>query len=144
MTGPSYDPDDPREWLIRARSALAHARAKLPEVLFEDLCYSAQQAAEKALKAIFVSLKLPFPRTHNLDRLLALLARTGLHPPETAAKAGLLTPYATEIRYPGLSLVTTKEDYEEALIIAESVVLWAEDIVHKNIGGKRIIESDTP
>ena len=35
-------PDDPREWLGRARSNLAQARSKTPEVYPEDLCFAAQ------------------------------------------------------------------------------------------------------
>jgi len=42
-------PDDPREWLNRARSNLAQAREQLPGVYLEDLCFNAQQAAERPL-----------------------------------------------------------------------------------------------
>ena len=57
------DPTDPMEWLRRARSNLASAGAGrfLPEVLYEDLCLDAQQAAEKAIKAILVHRKTPTP-----------------------------------------------------------------------------------
>ena len=44
-------PDDPREWLNRAQSNLTQARARIPGVYLEDLCFAAQQAAEKAAKA---------------------------------------------------------------------------------------------
>ncbi len=45
-------PGDPAEWLRRARSNLHRARAyrQQPEVLYEDFCFDAQQAAEKAIK----------------------------------------------------------------------------------------------
>jgi hypothetical protein len=41
-------PDDPREWINRARSNLVRAQAMLPGVYLqvEDLCFDAQQAAE--------------------------------------------------------------------------------------------------
>ena len=32
-------PDDPEEWLSRARSNLAQAHARQPEVYLEDLCF---------------------------------------------------------------------------------------------------------
>lgn len=56
------DPTDPAEWLRRAHSNLARARAdrNSPEILYEDLCFDAQQAAEKAIKAVLV---------HRLDPL---------------------------------------------------------------------------
>ena len=35
-------PDDPRGWLNRARSNLVQARATLPGVYLDDLCFNAQ------------------------------------------------------------------------------------------------------
>jgi len=69
------DPTDPREWLRRARSSFALAKAGLPapEVLYEDLAFDAQQAAEKAIKGVLVSDGVEFPKTHALvERLSAL------------------------------------------------------------------------
>ena len=50
MTGKRRAPDNPVEWLLRARSSLSLACVKTEGVLYEDLCYQVQQAAEKALK----------------------------------------------------------------------------------------------
>ena len=71
-----YPPNDPREWLNRARSNLAHARAVSPEVFLEDLCFDAQQAAEKAIKAVFICRGEPFPYVHELKALLRKLEQT--------------------------------------------------------------------
>ena len=56
-------PDDPREWLNRARSSLTKARegAAFPEIYLEDLCFDSQQAAEKAIKAVLLHLGAGFP-----------------------------------------------------------------------------------
>lgn len=75
-------PDDPREWLNRARSNLLRAAQVVPGVYLEDLCYDAQQATEKALKAVFVHRGWAFPYTHNLTRLLAMLEQSGLQVPK--------------------------------------------------------------
>ena len=58
MPSKRFPPDDPREWLNRARSNLAKARSthRTPEIYLEDLCFDAQQAAEKAIKAILIHL----------------------------------------------------------------------------------------
>ena len=49
------DPTDPRVWLARAQSNLKLAQLGHQAGIFlEDLCFEAQQAAEKALKAICV------------------------------------------------------------------------------------------
>jgi len=47
-------PGSARDWLARAKSDLAIARSPLPDGAFlEDLCFHSQQAAEKALKAVY-------------------------------------------------------------------------------------------
>jgi HEPN domain-containing protein len=64
MPSQHRDPTNPQEWLRQARSNLARAKADrgLPEVLYEDLCFDAQQAAEKAVKALLVQRRVRFPR----------------------------------------------------------------------------------
>ena len=45
-------------WLKRARSNLERAKMGkvTQEILYEDLCFDAQQAVEKSLKAILIKL----------------------------------------------------------------------------------------
>jgi hypothetical protein len=52
--GKRFPPDDPRGWLNRARSNLAKAgiASETDVVYLEDLCFDAQQAAERAIKAV--------------------------------------------------------------------------------------------
>lgn len=45
-----------RDWMEQARGDLDHARADLAGGFYEWACFSAQQAAEKAVKAVFQSL----------------------------------------------------------------------------------------
>ena len=49
-----FPPTDPREWLRRAPSNLVHAPTVEDEVDLAELCFDAQQAAEKAIKAVFI------------------------------------------------------------------------------------------
>lgn len=56
-----FPPDDPREWLNRARSSLAIAKSRIPDVYLEDLCFKARQAAEKAIKAVMIKRGVDFP-----------------------------------------------------------------------------------
>jgi HEPN domain-containing protein len=60
MTEPPFEPDDYRRWLQMARGNLKLAAVRDPEVPFEELCYNAQQAAEKAVKGVFVNYTGPF------------------------------------------------------------------------------------
>ena len=47
-----YPPDDPREWLNRARRNLVLVQTPAEGIYLEDLCCNLQQAAEKAIKAL--------------------------------------------------------------------------------------------
>ena len=121
-----YPPGSPREWLRRARSNLARARQpKPPEALWEDLCFDAQQAAEKAVKALLVARAIEFPKSHDIGRLLALLGERVEVPAELRRAAGL-SVYAMAARYPSDLEPATEEDYRQALELAEAVVRWAE------------------
>lgn len=121
------DPTDPREWIRRARSNLAQARQGpvSPDILYEDLCWNAQQAAEKALKAILVARQIEFPKTHSIAKLFALLRTADVEPPAHLLEASELTRFAVATRYPGFTEDVGVEDYSRALALAEHVFSWA-------------------
>ena len=119
----------PADWLRYARSDLELARVVRPdEVLFEGLCFHAQQAAEKALKAVLIAKGVPPPKTHNIRTLLDLLPQEVIAPQEIEDAASL-TDYAVTSRYPGDFESVDEEEYEETVRLAETVVLWAERII---------------
>ena len=93
MPSDPLSPEDPREWLRRARSNLARARLGhgQPDVLLEDLCFDAQQAGEKALKALFVLKGAAVPRTHSIADLLTALTGMGFDIPSRVQNAASLT-----------------------------------------------------
>jgi HEPN domain-containing protein len=124
-------PDDPREWLRRARSNLARATQGqvTPEVLFEDTCFDAQQAVEKALKALLVLRGVQVPRTHAISELITMLAELGFDIPVDVEEASALTDYAVAARYPGPAEPVLADDHETAVAIATAVVAWAGRIV---------------
>lgn len=124
-----FSPDDPREWLNRARSNLALAKNRIPGAYLEDLCFEAQQPAEKSLKAVMVLRGIQFPFVHDLSRLVSLIEKEGVEVPEVLLKAEKLTIYAVITRYPGVVRPVTEQEYLEAVEIADSVVLWAEKTV---------------
>lgn len=123
-----YPPDDPREWLVRARSNLALANVALPNVVLEDVCFEAQQAA-KAIKAVLIARGIVFPYVHDLARLRTLLAQAGEAVPLSREDAVALTNSATFTRYPFDDDLVTEEEYRRAVAIAETVVAWAEERV---------------
>lgn len=115
----------------RARSNLARAcqGQVTPDILFEDVCFDAQQAVEKALKALLVLKGVHVPRTHAISELITWLAELGLDIPADVQEASALTDYAVAARYPGPSEPVLVEDYEKAVATARAVVSWASAIV---------------
>jgi HEPN domain-containing protein len=128
-------PDDPREWLNRARSNLALAKANIaPDTYLEDLCFEAQQAAEKAIKALLIKRGIAFPYVHDLARLMTLLEQAGEQIPATVREAEALTRYATATRYPGLAEPVTEKEYRQAVAAAESVLSWVDSRLRSEPG----------
>ena len=118
-------------WLKRARSNLERAKmGKVTQgILYEDLCFDAQQAVEKSLKAILINLNQYFPNTHSIGILLKLIEEAGVEIPKNINQAKLLTSYAVDARYPGDYEPVSKEEYKEALKIAEDVFKWLDNII---------------
>ena len=86
--------------------------------------FHAQQAAEKALKAVMCLHGLEFRRTHDLEELAAQLTDVGVSPAVDATELRPLTPYAVEYRYDddAVDLLTGTE----ARAIVESLLAWAD------------------
>lgn len=116
------------EWIRRARGNLARAKQPKPEEAFwEDLCFDAQQAAEKAVKAVLVLRGIDFPRAHDIAELFALFGEGEV--PDDLWQADSLTEYAIVTRYPG-ARPASEEEYRRAVVLAERVMQWAEGIIH--------------
>ena len=98
-------------------------------ILYEDLCFDAQQAVEKSLKAILIKLNQSFPKTHSIGILLKLVEEAGVEIPRNINQAKLLTAYAVDVRYPGDYEPVSKEEYKEALKIAKDVFEWVDNII---------------
>jgi len=124
------DLGSPKGWLRRAKSNLIRAKQpKHEEVVWEDLCFDAQQAVEKSLKALLLFHKIPFRFVHDIAELLTVLEQNGLSLPEQIRAAAELSDYAVEARYPGPMEPVTEDEHKEAVKIAEMVVSWVEGFI---------------
>jgi HEPN domain-containing protein/predicted nucleotidyltransferase len=123
--GTRFPPDNPRQWLNRARSNLRRSAVRAEGVYLEDLCYDAQQAAEKAIKAVFIAHGIRFPFVHDLDALVTALVESGQAVPEEVRQATWLTRFAGGGRYPTAAVVNESE-HGRAAAAAGAVVDWAE------------------
>jgi HEPN domain-containing protein len=79
------------------------------EILVDDYTISndavgfhAQQAAEKLLKALLVLYQQDYPRSHDLNILISLLARINIFLPSELQALADLSPMATIYRYEDL------------------------------------------
>ena len=120
------DSDEVRAWLDKADRDLRMVRlamgADVP--LWDQACFHAQQAAEKALKGLLVAADLPVPRNHDLLQLIEPLMDelTAIESLEEAA--ALLTQYGVGPRYPSFLAPETQLDAGSALESAERIVAY--------------------
>ncbi|MGH7587478.1 MAG: HEPN domain-containing protein [Gemmatimonadota bacterium] len=95
------DPDHARLLLEAARKDLRALEAmRDPSAFAEEIFgFHAQQAVEKAIKAWLSLLGLAYPRTHDLEALVALLDEGGETVPEAWAELIDLSDFAVQLRY---------------------------------------------
>jgi len=119
------------EWLKRAYSSLELAKFSNNELVFyEDLCYQAQQAAEKGLKALLIYYGVEPQKTHSLFILLQELENfTELN--DEIKDILKLYNFAVQTRYPGDYDIIERAEYEESILIAEKCLKWVEEKLYK-------------
>jgi HEPN domain-containing protein len=119
--------NDYKAWIDRSKSSLAISKVKVDEdVFYEDLCFQAQQAVEKALKALLVFYKVNPEKTHNVVALIKELSKYMIIPDEINESV-ILNDYAVQTRYPGAYTPVEEEEYNNAIKITECCVKWIEE-----------------
>lgn len=151
MGGPVTDEvrlAETRRWLRMAHEDLTTAEhlAADTDVAPRQACFFAQQAAEKAFKAILIFLQTEFPVTHSLDRLRELT------PTDWQAVRGhpnlqWLSNWAVRGRYPGPWPDPTEADAQMAVEQARALCESARrDLQEHNleIGTEPASDAGTP
>jgi len=111
-----------RQWLEKADMDLKAAQCLQSASGFSDIiCFHAQQAAEKFLKAMLAYKKIEIPKTHDLKLLLDLTGITekeiGLEEDEIHELSG----YCVEARYPADLPVLDSQDALKAVETAKKI-----------------------
>lgn len=121
-------PDDParvedtRAWLAKARLDLEAGKFEMGNpTLFSDVAFHAQQAVEKTLKAFLSWHDMPFPKTHDIERLGRACVQVAPSLGAVVDEAVPLTEYAWKFRYPGEVEEPTRDEVEAALAVARRV-----------------------
>lgn len=94
------------EWLAKAEADFVSMTREASVVTAPNhdlVCFLAQQSAEKFLKGLLCEEGIEFPKTHDLNKLVALLPASCACPEPLAEGLGRLDRYSVEFRYPGSS-----------------------------------------
>jgi len=70
-------------------------------IMSEQVCFHAQQAVEKALKAVLLARQVDFPLVHDLEALKDIGQKAGITIPGNLLDIDTLTPYAVPPVGPG-------------------------------------------
>lgn len=126
-----------QEWLDFAEADLGSAQYLFDNYYrkpYHIICYHAQQAAEKALKAVIVANGSAggVPKMHDLEFLLNQMKNYANIRDEFYDYADVLTPYGISVRYPG-EVVITEAKSRIALKYADEIVGWAKEEVQSKV-----------
>lgn len=120
------------DWFRQSKADLRHAETSLEAEQYEWCCFAAQQAAEKALKALF--LKRGFDAWgHTLTALLGNLAEAGELPEKLFDCAKSLDKHYIPTRYPNgfdsgaPTDFYTKNESAAALDCAEKIIEYCKN-----------------
>lgn len=86
----------------------------------DTVCFHAQQCVEKYIKALLIFRATPFPKTHAIHVLRALLP-PHLRPNLDSEVEDRLTRYATVLRYPGAGPDVPLTEARKAVAVARRV-----------------------
>jgi HEPN domain-containing protein len=99
--------------------------------------FSAQQAAEKLLKAAIKAAGADYPLTHNIRALLELARQSGAEVPEGLWALDLLTPFAAQFRYDALPGETgVNLDIQPVRSLLRDLRAWVEGFVEARNWGE--------
>ena len=112
-----------RAWVVKAEHDLktaVHTLTLGKDAPTDTVSFHAQQCIEKYIKALLVLHGLPFPKTHDIRRLTALMP-TRLRPKIVGKVKDRLTEYATVMRYPDVGTDIPLREARQAVALAKRV-----------------------
>lgn len=127
-------PDRSADWISQAQRDLEHARKDVTDRYFEHACFEAQQAAEKAVKGLYLHFKAE-GWGHRVGLLLEELPLAGIKTPiRFIDDAKILDQYYVPSRYPnGFESGAPKDFFTEeqaadAVRRAGGIIEWCESL----------------
>lgn len=113
-----------KKWLQYALDDLAWTKANLKESVWRGACFTAQQAAEKSLKAYLIHNGIIIKKIHDLGALLEECIKIDGSFSQLKEACASLTDYYAPTRYPDIGefMDFTKDRAEEAERFAEKII----------------------
>ncbi|MBI4754444.1 MAG: HEPN domain-containing protein [Betaproteobacteria bacterium] len=105
--------------------------ARMPDMHDAIVGFHAQQAVEKALKAVLSANGIAFRRTHDIAERLDLIADNRLAPPPHADILDEFNPFAVEARYGLVGVGTLALPRSTVCNVIEDVLRWAGGMVNR-------------
>jgi HEPN domain-containing protein len=126
--------EETEQWLSKSQQDLEVAKILLQHgISYTGIAvYHCQQSVEKALKGYLTAKGTVFPKTHDLVALLELCMAVALEFDQWKTAARLLTPYATEFRYPTGTVEPTYQEAGQAVEMADSFMQFVVLMVLKH------------
>lgn len=116
-------------WLEKAIDDLKWTQANIQGKIFYGACFTAQQAAEKALKAYIIYKTGKFGKIHDLVKLIDNCAVYDKDFIVYRQKIAKLSFYYVQSRYPDITEIDiyNKEEAEEAYSLAEELISFIKE-----------------
>jgi len=113
--------DVAKGWILKAESDFENLMTMLESgKALDTVCFHAQQAAERYLKAFLSFNDVTFPKTHDIEELLGLCATIDKRFSDLIEETAFLTDYAVDLRY-DVEFWPEKEDAEIAFGTANKI-----------------------
>ena len=115
-------------WLSKAKEDLKWTQANLKEKIFYGACFTAQQSAEKTLKAYLLFQGKSLRKIHDLGAIVEECKKFDRSFEKLKEAAATLTDYYLEPRYPDIGefMEYSQTQAEEALKLAEKIIKFVE------------------
>jgi HEPN domain-containing protein len=118
-------------WLRKSQQDLAVAQLLINQEheYLSIAVYHCQQSLEKGLKGYLTYQDVPFQKTHDLTILNRLCVKFDARFEAVLNAAVILTPYATQFRYPSEQSEPTVAEAHAALILTSEALTFIQQVL---------------
>lgn len=111
------------DWILSAEEDLlvTETLLKYSPSLVSAIAFNAEQAAEKMIKAYLIKLNIKLIKTHDFDKLLALIENREEFSASLYELVVVFDKFNVEVRYPDSESIPNKEELLEMIECAKKI-----------------------